>query len=112
MSSAIVANRVLPAALAGVGAAASAEALSEAADGALSASVAESLDVPVAQVAAVLRQIAGRFDDVALVAARESDRRSELADLAPVLLSVPWLSGDIHDIAGLASLAGHLRNGG
>jgi hypothetical protein len=55
--------------------------------------------------------MATRFDDVALVAARESDRRSELADLAPVLLTVPWLAGDIHDLAGLDSLAGHLRAG-
>jgi anion-transporting ArsA/GET3 family ATPase len=109
---AIIANRVLPESLASSGAQASAEALLDAADGDLPAAVAEALDVPVDRTAAVLRQLATRFDDVALVAARESDRRAELADLAPVLLSVPWLAGDIHDLAGLASLAGHLRNGG
>jgi hypothetical protein len=25
-------------------------------------------------------------------------------------VSVPWLDGDIHDLAGLGRLAGHLRN--
>jgi anion-transporting ArsA/GET3 family ATPase len=109
---AIVANRVLPESLASADAADSAVALLEAANGDLADAVAEVLDVPPKQVGTVLKRIASRFDDVALVAARESDRRTELADLAPVLLAVPWLSGDIHDLAGLGLLAGHLRNGG
>jgi len=109
---AIVANRVLPESLASAEAADSAAALLDASNGALAEAVAEVLDVPPKQVGTVLKRIASRFDDVALVAARESDRRSELADLAPVLLAVPWLSGDIHDLAGLGLLAGHLRNGG
>ncbi len=109
---AIVANRVLPEALASADAADSAAALLEAASGGLADAVAEVLDVPAKQASTVLKRIASRFDDVALVAARESDRRAELADLAPVLLAVPWLSGDIHDLAGLGLLAGHLRNGG
>jgi anion-transporting ArsA/GET3 family ATPase len=108
---AIVANRVLPAALASSAAARSAAELAELADGELADRIADELGVPRNQVSAVLLQIATRFDDVALVAARESDRRLELADLAPVLLTVPWLSGDIHDLVGLGSLAGHLRNG-
>lgn len=107
---AIVANRVLPEALAGTAAAKSAAKLLDLADGDLSSRVAEKLDgAPVAQTATVLMQIASRFEDVALVAARESDRRSELAELAPAMLSVPWMSGDIHDLAGLARIAGHLR---
>jgi anion-transporting ArsA/GET3 family ATPase len=109
---AIVANRVLPPALADPAAADSAAALADAADGALADDIAADLAAGRVTVASVLRQIATRFDDVALVAARESDRRSELADLAPALLTVPWLEGDIHDLAGLASLAGHLRNAG
>lgn len=108
---AIVANRVLPAELAGVAAADSAAALLEQADGPLADDVADRLGAPVKHVRSVLTQIAARFDDVAVVAARESDRRSELASLAPTLLSVPWLDGDIHDLAGLARLAGHLREG-
>ena len=107
---AIVANRVLPEELAGSEAAKSAAALLELADGKLSKDVAKALGgVSVKQTATVLTQVAARFDDVALVAARESDRRSELAALAPVMLSVPWMSGDIHDVSGLARIAGHLR---
>jgi anion-transporting ArsA/GET3 family ATPase len=109
---AIIANRVLPDSLAGSDAAESASRLLEQADGDLATAVAEELGATRKEVSAVLTQIATRFDDVALVAARESDRRSELADLSPVLLTVPWLSGDIHDLAGLAALAGHLRTGG
>lgn len=108
---AIVANRVLPEGLAGSEAADSAVALLEQARGPLAGSVARRLDAPVARVRSVLTEIASRFDDVALVAAAESDRRSELAALAPTLLSVPWLEGDIHDLAGLGRLAGYLRNG-
>lgn len=108
---AIVANRVLPEALAAPEAAESANALGDQAPGPLAATVAERLGSPVKTVRAVLTELSSRFDDVALVAARESDRRSELAALAPTLLSVPWLEGDIHDLAGLARLAGHLRNG-
>ena len=61
-------------------------------------------------VAPVLAQVGGQFDDLAMVAAAESERRTELAALAPMLLSVPWLEGDIHDLAGLAALADHLRD--
>jgi anion-transporting ArsA/GET3 family ATPase len=107
---AIIANRVLPEALADPAAADSAAALLDAAAGILADDVAEQLGSPVKQVRSVLTQIATRFDDVALVAARESDRRSELASMAPTLLSVPWVGGDIHDLAGLGRLAGHLRN--
>ncbi len=105
---AVVANRVLPEELAGTEAADSAAALLEQAPGPLADTVAAELDAPVKQVRSVLTQIASRFDDVALVAARESDRRIELAAMAPTLLSVPWLDGDIHDLSGLGQLAGHL----
>jgi anion-transporting ArsA/GET3 family ATPase len=108
---AIVANRVLPEELAGTPAADAAAALLDQAEGPLATTVADLLDESVERVGSVLTQVATRFDDVALVAARESDRRSELAALAPMLLAVPWLSGDIHDLAGLSDLAEHLRNG-
>jgi anion-transporting ArsA/GET3 family ATPase len=106
---AIVANRVLPAELAETAAADSAAALLEQTPGPLAQRVAERLDAPIKQVRSVLTQIATRFDDVALVAARESDRRAELAAMAPTMASVPWVDGDIHDLAGLAQLAGYLR---
>ena len=107
---AVVANRVLPEELAGAAAADSAAALLDQASGPLADTIAAELDAQVKQVRSSLTQIASRFDDVALVAARESDRRSELAAMAPTLVSVPWLDGDIHDLAGLGRLAGHLRN--
>jgi len=107
---AIIANRVLPPELAESAAADSAAALLDQASGQLAEQVADRLDAPVKQVRSVLNQIASRFDDVALVAARESDRSAELAAMAPTMVSVPWLDGDIHDLAGLAQLAGHLRN--
>jgi anion-transporting ArsA/GET3 family ATPase len=110
---AIVANRVLPEELAGDEAADSAARLLELVDTELAGTVAASLDgASPAEVSTVLAQIATRFDDIALVAARESDRRSELAKLAPSVVSVPWMSGDIHDLAGLGILAGHLHNHG
>jgi anion-transporting ArsA/GET3 family ATPase len=110
---AIVANRTLPATLAGESAAASALALLEATPE-LVADVCAILE-PLPEgadadtVASVLEQLAERFDDVAMVAARETERRNELSSLAPALLDVPWLSGDIHDIGGLGDLAEHLR---
>jgi hypothetical protein len=57
----------------------------------------------------VLAELSRRFDDIAVVAARESDRRSDLEAVSPGVVTVPWMRGDIHDLAGLAELAGHLR---
>ena len=57
----------------------------------------------------VLDEVATRFHDVALVATREAERRAELAALAPQVLDVPSLDSDINDLAGLATLVGHLR---
>ncbi|NND75826.1 MAG: AAA family ATPase [Ilumatobacter sp.] len=114
---AVVANRVLPAELAEPEAAASAMALLEAADGRLPARIAKRLDgterakkATTTTAAHVLREMASRFDDVALVAAREAERRHELQAAAPAMLTVPWLDGDIHDVRGLGELAEHLRH--
>jgi hypothetical protein len=96
--------------LAGAAAADSAEALRERSGRKLAKLLAAEIDdAPVDVVDTVLTQLAERFDDVALVAARETERRAELASLAPVMLDVPWLTGDIHDIAGLGSLVDRLR---
>lgn len=109
---AIVANRVLPPQLAGAEASASAAALAAAADGDLADQVAEELgDVRRADVASLLVKVAAGFDDIAMVAAREAERHAELATLAPALVSVPWMPGDIHDLAGLGDLAKHLCDG-
>ncbi|MFV0307426.1 MAG: ArsA family ATPase [Desertimonas sp.] len=110
---AIVANRVLPASLTRRGAATSARRLADAADDvATRRRVAKAMGRPVADaalVALVLTEIAERFPEVALVAAREAERRSELAELAPQVLDAPILDSDVHDLAGLLALVGHLR---
>ena len=58
----------------------------------------------------VLAGVAASFHDVALVATREAERRAELAELAPQVLDVPTLDSDIHDVGGLLTIAGHLRD--
>ncbi|WP_420452746.1 ArsA family ATPase [Ilumatobacter sp.] len=114
---AIVANRVLPAATASAGAVAAAEAMAAGvgadSDGELAAALADALPDDVGAdrdlVDRVLSSMAVRFDDLAMVAAREEVRRGELASLATTTVAVPWLAGDIHDLAGLGVLARHLR---
>ncbi len=114
---AVIANRVLPSALTRRGASTSAKRLAEAAaaDEKLVAGLAETLSVNGAAVDAdvlrdVLAEVATRFHEVALVAAREAERRAELADLAPEVFDVPSLGGDVNDLAGLMTIAGHLRD--
>ncbi len=106
---AVVANRVLPPEMASSEAADSATALGEqVAD--VAPAVAARLDSQPRATQTALTKVAARFDDVALVAAREADRQVALAALTSTLLTVPWLSDDIHDLAGLGVLAGHLRS--
>jgi len=112
---AIVANRVLPAALTRRGAAASAKRLAAATeDDALDEAVATELGahgaaVDTKVVGDVLSEVAARFHDVALVATREAERRAELAALAPQVLDVPSMDSDVNDLTGLLGLVGHLR---
>jgi anion-transporting ArsA/GET3 family ATPase len=109
----IIANRVLPAELASRRAADSAQRLVDEADGPLAEEIATALgDVTTAQVTPVLAAVGGQFDDLALVAAGEAERRNELAALASNMLTVPWIAEDIHDVGGLALIAGHLRSSG
>ena len=114
---AVVANRVVPAALATDEAAVAAEHLLAAVAGdpsaadehtALVDAVGARLDAAPATVATTLAHIAERFDDIALVAGRETQRRQELADRAPTI-ALPWLDDDVHDLDGLAVLAVRLR---
>ena len=110
---AIVANRVLPPHLASTVATGAAHDLAARTgpkgDGELAAAVAARTGDDPDVVDRVLHQMATRFDDLAMVAAREADRRTELAALAATTVTVPWLSGDIHDLRGLGRLACHLR---
>ena len=109
---AIVANRVLPSGLAAREASRSAQALVDRAARAAGPRRGRAR-CPACRPKRSRRcspQVGAQFDDLAMVAAAESERRTELAALAPMLLSVPWLEGDIHDLAGLAALADHLRD--
>jgi hypothetical protein len=60
-------------------------------------------------VASVLTRVAESFHDVALVATREAERRTELAALAPQVVDVEALPGDVHDIAGLLAIVAGMR---
>ena len=106
---AIIANRVLPTEIAAPEAAESAMRLVEDARGPLAEHVAERVSADPKVVGDVLHELGRRFDDIALVAAREGDRRVDLEAVAPTFVAVPWMNGDIHDLGGLAELAGHLR---
>jgi anion-transporting ArsA/GET3 family ATPase len=114
---AIVANRVLPTALTRRAAVKSANRLAARVDDEeFVRSVAAGLsdDGPAAPVEPkvvrdVLAEVATRFQDVAIVAMREAERRSELAELAPQVLDAPSLDSDIFDLSGLLTLVGHLR---
>ncbi|MEO1055369.1 MAG: ArsA-related P-loop ATPase [Actinomycetota bacterium] len=117
---AVVANRVLPGELASEGAAASAEQLlaavnddtaanDDTAEPGLVAAIAERIGARQSAVAATLVRIGERFDDIALVAGRELQRRRELAELAPTI-ALPWLDDDVHDLDGLATLSARLRS--
>jgi hypothetical protein len=63
-------------------------------------------------VAGVLAQVAESFHDVALVATREAERRAELAALAPQVLDVEALPGDVHDLDGLLAIGAALHRAG
>jgi anion-transporting ArsA/GET3 family ATPase len=133
---AIIANRVLPKALTSKAAATSARRLAAAvsaetpdvatdatndsaaaAASELATEVAAALGddgtegdaVTASLVDGVLGEIAARFHDVALVATREAERRTELEALAPLVLDVEALPSDVHDLAGLGMIVESLR---
>jgi len=107
---AIIANRVMPRALTSRAAATSAKKLADAVSSTdLAAEVADELGAETTTVSNVLAEVASRFHDVALVATREAERRAELAALAPQVLDVEALPGDVHDLSGLLAIVDHLR---
>lgn len=110
---ALVLNRTLPAAIRRPAAAKASQQLAGAAtDGEVTERVAGLVDgvpdVAADEVGDVLAVVAERFADIAVVAARESERRRELASIAPLTVDVPTLRDDIHDLAGLLRLGDHL----
>jgi anion-transporting ArsA/GET3 family ATPase len=107
---AIVANRVLPTAFTAKASATSARKLAKAARGDLAAEVGGEIGADPIVVGDVLTEIATRFHDVAVVATREAERRAELSDLSPLVVSAPMLDRDVNDIADLLHLAAHFSS--
>ena len=100
---AVVANKVLPASLRQPAAARSARRLrADARD--IGADLAPRVDAPAPTVVKVLEQIADRYDDLAIAAAREAERMAELSASAPVMAVIPRRDSGVTDLAGLAEI--------
>jgi len=115
---AIVANRTLPSSFTAKASATSARKLERQVDASgadaygdersVVAAVASVLDADPKAVRDVLREMAVRFHDLAVVATREAERRAELASLSPLLVAVPVLDHDVNDVGDLLEIAEHL----
>ncbi len=105
----IVINRSMPAVLREPAVANAAGKLHKAAQsGPLAEHLGELISADPAMVRGVLTEVADRFHDIAMVAAREAERRSELEHLAPLTVTAPALEHDIHDLRALLELGDHL----
>ena len=94
---AVVLNKVLPAYLLDPGAAEVARRLSSSPD-----EIAAAIGRPTA--APVLREVGESFLNFEVVATREAEQRAELGAKPDVVVSVPYLDTDIHDVDGLLAL--------
>jgi anion-transporting ArsA/GET3 family ATPase len=102
---AIILNRTLDPSLRKPAAARSARALRAAVDDdGFIDELAVVVDSDRADVRAVLAEVSERFHDVAVVASREAERRSELAALGVPTVAAPTLPGDITDLAAVLEL--------
>jgi len=109
---AMVLNRTLPSTIRQPAAAKAARALiGVAADDTVVAELAGDVDAEPGMVRNVLREVGERFHDIAIVASREAERRAELEELGTLTVTVPSLGHDVHDLAGLVELGGHLQRG-
>ena len=110
---ALVLNRTLPASVRQTAVAKAASGLRDAAsDAAVVRELAKAASAKPAEVRRVLVEVADRFRDVVVVGGREAERRNELASAAPITAVVPTLPGDIHDLASLLTMGGHLLGNG
>jgi hypothetical protein len=106
---AIVLNRTLSPSLRQPAAAKAARQLSAATeDPAFVGSVAKTIKADVADTRAVLAEISERFHDIAIVASREAERRSELESIGALTVTTPALDHDVTDLTSLLELGGHL----
>ncbi|MEQ8439426.1 MAG: ArsA-related P-loop ATPase [Ilumatobacter fluminis] len=100
---AIIANRVLPKSFTTKSAKQAARKLVKRSD-----EWAEALDIDADadEVSRVLAEMGRRFDDVAVVAKRETERSSELSSMSSLVVSVPVLDRDVDDLTDLVELTG------
>ena len=109
---AVVLNRTLPDRIRRPAAATSARALRRLAD---DPAAVERLAVASAsapdEVRAVLVEVGERFGDLAVVASREAERRSELDRLGVPTVAVPALERDVADLDGVLELGSYLVAG-
>jgi anion-transporting ArsA/GET3 family ATPase len=103
---AVVANRVLPGTFTSKAASQSARKMvKRARRGDVPAELAGAVGVDVEVAAEVVAGLGERFADLAVVASRERERHDELAELAPLVVTVPILDRDVNDLTDLTELA-------
>jgi len=112
---AVIANKVMPASLSDPSAAKASAAMrlraGELAELLQPTVAATEPALPLAtqtRIAGVFGEIADRFDDLSVVAARQSERLHELMAATPTVATVPTLEDDIHSLAGLLQLGGYV----
>ncbi len=106
---AVVVNRAMPVVLREAAVAEAATKLgSVAKQKRLATDLATAMEADPAVVQSLLTEISASFHDIAMVATREAERRSELERLAPFTAVAPALDRDIHDLRGLLELGDHL----
>jgi anion-transporting ArsA/GET3 family ATPase len=109
---AIVLNRTLSPSLRQPAAAKAARNLTASTDDpAFVRSVADLIDAEPGDTRAVLAELGERFHDIAIVASREAERRSELESIGALTITAPALAHDVTDLSALLELGGHLTGG-
>jgi len=112
---ALVLNRVLPAEVRQPAAAKAAARLREVADDQATvrelAAMAALAGVGADAVQHVLAEVADRFRDTTVVAAREAERRRELEAMVSLVAVVPTMAGDVHDLDGLLAIGRQMLGG-
>ena len=102
---ALILNRTLPAAIRQPAANKAANELrTVAASAKVRKQLAAMVEATPDEIGDVLTEVAERFHDTSVVAAREAERRRELAKVAPIVAEAPTMRDDIHDIASLLAL--------
>ena len=56
----------------------------------------------------MLAEIGDRFRETSVAAAREAERRRELEAVVPLVVAVPLMPADVHDVVGLVEIGRHL----